>query len=83
MELDLVLTEDVRQAHLDGGVGPKAPGAGLRTVPEVWVPGARRDKLVAVLGTWLASFLQEAVGIIVRGRWEKGGRLVDMVDVHA
>lgn len=82
MELDLVFAEDVRKAHFDGGVGPKASGAGLRTVPKVWVLGARRDELVAVLGAWLGSFLEEAVWIIVCGRREQGVRLVDMVNVH-
>lgn len=83
MKLDLISAEDVGQAHFDSGVGPKAPGAGLRTVPEVWVPGARRDKLVTVLGAWLSSFLQESVGIVVCGRREKGLRLVDMMNIHA
>lgn len=82
-ELNLVPAEDVRQAHLNGGVGPEAPGAGLRAVPEVWVPGARRDKLVAVFGARLGALVQEAVGIVVCGGREEGVRVVDVVDVHA
>lgn len=73
----------MRQTHLDGSVGPEAPGAGLRAVPEVWVPGARRDKLVAVFGARLSALVQEAVGVVVCGGWEEGVRVVDVVDVHA
>lgn len=73
----------MRQAHLNCGVGPEASGAGLRAVSKVWVPGARRDELVAVFGARLSALVQEAVGVVLRGGREERMRVVDVVDVHA